>query len=588
MKNLVLALLSFFLLAVYVQARGVTVPSWIDQSNFLFEEFNLDFATIMPEAASQFGFWQFDKETTNLQNDMETRNLKFTTKWLESLRNMLKSESDPDLKSDIQVMLTFVQQMQEYDQINKKVGKVSVDWGPGAILGNVAILLYTGAPDQRKKDALERFHRYVRGFGHTPPILMAQQKRIRYLMELSTPKIKFFPRKQSLQKDIYDSEAVLSSLKKYLASSGLSGWESDFSEFQKQTQDFNKFLIKEVMPFSRANANIPREIYAYNLKTNGIDVSPEELIKLGQVDYENLYPKFTETAKLVSERNHLSHSNPAAVMAFLRQNKVVKQNDVLALYNKVGNELSSIIREHDLITLPSDPLLLQVMTPAESSVSPIPHLDMPPIVGNQGEKPVFKIPASEFGPTIDDFSYEAAAYSLLAHEGRPGHDLQIRSLIDPAKISKIRGTYAFNSTNIEGWGMYSEMVIFPFLTPEQQLAGLQLRLLRIIRMIMEPQLELGLVSTDQISAKIQNELGYTKKWSETEAWRYSTLTGQAPTYQFGYRKIDSVKNRVKKAIGESFNDKCFNDGYISMGLLPIDTIGDRLVQILKCDPATIK
>ena len=43
--------------------------------------------------------------------------------------------------------------------------------------------------------------------------------------------------------------------------------------------------------------------------------------------------------------------------------------------------------------------------------------------------------------------------TLTAHEARPGHEMQFAKIIE-AGVSVARALFAFNSTNVEGWGLY--------------------------------------------------------------------------------------------------------------------------------------
>jgi len=59
--------------------------------------------------------------------------------------------------------------------------------------------------------------------------------------------------------------------------------------------------------------------------------------------------------------------------------------------------------------------------------------------------------------------------------------------------------------------------------------------------------------------------------------------GQAPTYYYGLKKILAGKAKLKSKLGASFRDRCFHDGLLSMGLLPIDLAMDQLTRTLRCN-----
>ena len=58
-------------------------------------------------------------------------------------------------------------------------------------------------------------------------------------------------------------------------------------------------------------------------------------------------------------------------------------------------------------------------------------------------------------------------------------------------VSLARVRYAFNSTNAEGWGLYSEYLIKPYMPLEGQLISLQMRLQRAARAFLDPELQSG-------------------------------------------------------------------------------------------------
>src|SRR4029077_4553585 len=104
----------------------------------------------------------------------------------------------------------------------------------------------------------------------------------------------------------------------------------------------------------------------------------------------------------------------------------------------------------------------------------------PRLLGNTGEIGEFVLPvnvpdASGKLRKFDAFTFEAASWPLTAHEARPGHELQFASMIEQ-RVSDARVLFAFNSTNVEGWRLYSEWLIEPYEPAEGRLICYQHRL----------------------------------------------------------------------------------------------------------------
>ena len=103
-------------------------------------------------------------------------------------------------------------------------------------------------------------------------------------------------------------------------------------------------------------------------------------------------------------------------------------------------------------------------------------MSQPRLLGNTGEPGEFVIPTSnpnaDSKAEMDDFTYDAITWDLTAHEARPGHELQFAAMLE-AGVSTARAVFAFNSANVEGWGLYSEQLVKPYLSPEGQLGVLR-------------------------------------------------------------------------------------------------------------------
>ncbi len=121
----------------------------------------------------------------------------------------------------------------------------------------------------------------------------------------------------------------------------------------------------------------------------------------------------------------------------------------------------------------------------------------PPLLNNTGQQGEFVLPlnmpagaGSAKAEKVDDYTFDAGSWTLIAHEARPGHELQFDSMVEHG-VSIARSRYAFNSTNVEGWGLYAEYITKPYMPLEGQLISLQFRLLRAIRAFSDPELQAG-------------------------------------------------------------------------------------------------
>jgi hypothetical protein len=161
-----------------------------------------------------------------------------------------------------------------------------------------------------------------------------------------------------------------------------------------------------------------------------------------------------------------------------------------------------------VVDLPNRPMIMRLASDAESAQQPAPHFDPAPLIGNTGEQGTFVLPvgnpsADGKSEAYDDFNNPGVAWTLSAHEGRPGHELQFTAMVERG-VSQARSLFAFNSVNVEGWALYAESEMLPSEPVDGQMFALQFRLLRAARAMLDPMLNLGLISRED-AGKILSE-----------------------------------------------------------------------------------
>jgi uncharacterized protein (DUF885 family) len=181
--------------------------------------------------------------------------------------------------------------------------------------------------------------------------------------------------------------------------------------------------------------------------------------------------------------------------------------------------------------------------------------------------PVLKTLPKNSAP-YDDFTYPAVSWTLTAHEGRPGHDLQFTTVQDKG-ISEARSRFGVNAANHEGWALYAEAITLPYMPIEGQFISLQFQLLRSARAFLEPELHLGKITTDEALRVLTEDAGYSKFFAQQEIQRYTTkIPGQAPSYFYGFERLAQLRSEVEQKLGQKFNQQHFHDFILEQGFMP--------------------
>jgi uncharacterized protein (DUF885 family) len=278
-------------------------------------------------------------------------------------------------------------------------------------------------------------------------------------------------------------------------------------------------------------------------------------------------------APVVAKAEGIDATDYRDVLKALKKQQLTR-DQVEPWYHEVLGHIEATIRDKAIVTLPKRKMQMRLASEAEAAQVPAPHVDPPPFLINHGERGTFVLTMGNPGngkdnsQAYDDFTFKAAAWTLTAHEGRPGHELQFAAMVERG-VSLARSLFAFNSVNVEGWALYAESEMLPYEPPAGQFAALQARLMRAARAYLDPMLNLGLITRERAHDVLTHEVGLSEAMARQELDRYTfDSPGQATAYFYGYLRLQQLRLETELALGDRFDRKAFNDFVIGQGLLP--------------------
>jgi uncharacterized protein (DUF885 family) len=285
----------------------------------------------------------------------------------------------------------------------------------------------------------------------------------------------------------------------------------------------------------------------------------------------------------IAKKYKLTSTNYRDVILFLKKNQIIGDS-ILPIYESHLSVIENIIRQNKIVSLPNRPAIIRIATAAETAQSPAPHMVPPPFLNNTGQRGVFVLPlnmpaaAGEKLDKYDDFTFDAASWTIIAHEVRPGHEMQYDKMVEEG-VSQARALYAFNSTNVEGWGLYSEYIILPYMPVEGQLISLDYRLLRAARAFLDPELQAGTITQQQAMDVLMNDVVSSHAFAQQEVERYTLRApGQANSYFYGFTKMIALRKDTEQALGSKFNQLRFHNFVLSQGILPPALIKEAVME----------
>ncbi len=549
-------------------AASIAASDWVERSNGYATLVLEQMAAFNPESAGGFGVAGVDGNVVDLGPQLYERNLAASGKLLATLESALGEEQDRRVRQDLGILIKSVRDNIETAKLEREHMLPYLNLSQ-TVFGGVRALIDPQIARERYPAAIERMHKYAGLATGTVPV--AELARDRSAERFDVDGL-VGPYRAQVEQDLARSETLIDGIGELLEGTDLEGWRDSYETLAKQLRDYNDWVRAEILPRAREDFRLPPVLYANALKNWGVDDSPEALIETATKGYMDIRNEMEALAPLVAREKGYKTRDYRAVIGLLKRDGAIDGDELLDHYHNVLRDLEEIIVREDLLTLPQRDAGIRVATAAETAVQPAPHLDPPPLIGNTGEYPVFVIPQlkqNEDGSWVQtDDTYAAGAWTLTAHEARPGHELQFSSIVEE-DVSIARAVFAFNSANVEGWALYAEAIVRPYLPLEAQLISLQYRLMRAGRMFLDPMLNLGMISPDEAKRLIVDDMAIGESWAQTEVERYTyRIPGQATAYYYGYNKMQTLRVLTELKLRERFDAKAFHDFVLAQGLLP--------------------
>ncbi|MEN8179740.1 MAG: DUF885 domain-containing protein [Pseudomonadota bacterium] len=565
------------ILTALIIANAHADSSWIEQSNVHARQVMEMNARYNPERVSAQGLESYDENIMDLGQGVFERRQQDARRMIEHLQQELDKTVEPRVTQDLHILTKRLQDNLRARQLHHQLMLPYYNLSEWLYSGFQS-LLDKRVDSRRYPAALSRLKKYTgRQQGFTPIVELAKDRTREafkntqligpYIVELNQDR-------ENLTRYIEGISDLFKTLK-------LDGWQEEFDLLKKQLLGYDEWIVENVAPRARASHLLPPEIYAQNLKDFGVEMDPKDLMRIAQFSFSDIRNEMQSLAKSLAQIHKLPSDDYIDVIDAFKKDQL-DSDRIVDFYQQRMNEIDLIIKQNRLISLPQRETAIRLATEAESARIPAPYLDTPQILGNTGQTPEFVLPLNnpnaKEGGALDDFTFAAVAWTLAAHEVRPGHELQMSSMIEQG-VSLARALYAFNSANVEGWALYAEAIMQSYFPPEGQFFTLQLRLLRAARAFLDPMLNLGQITPDEAKQFLITQVGFSEGMASQEVDRYTfQMPGQATSYFYGYTRLMALRTETELKLKQDFDQQTYHDFLIAQGLLPLDLLRQAVLE----------
>ncbi len=334
------------------------------------------------------------------------------------------------------------------------------------------------------------------------------------------------------------------------------------------------FINDEYLPATRDSVGLDKlpdglAWYAFNAKNSTTtDMSPAAIHQLGLDEVARIHG---EIRKLMAETGFKGSLQD--FFKFMQTDPRFSFKDepaLLAYYRALEDRINKRIPEQFSLT-PKAPFEIRPVEEFRAKSAAGGEYQSP---SEDGSRPgVFYVNTYDL-PTRKTWDAE----DLYLHEAIPGHHFQL------ALQQELQGVPAFRrfggeTAFIEGWGLYAESLgksLGVYETPYDYFGYLQNELWRAIRLVTDTGLHSKGWTRDQVIKYMLDNSAESETQATAEAERYIAWPGQALAYKIGELKIQELRAKAEKELGDKFDIRQFHAEVLKDGSVPLDVLEAKI------------
>jgi uncharacterized protein (DUF885 family) len=354
-----------------------------------------------------------------------------------------------------------------------------------------------------------------------------------------------------------------------------------YPAYQKLIDYFREILPKTTTDDGVWKLQDGDNYYAYRLRENTTTtLKPDEVHELG----------LREVARIEGEMRAILEANGFAGQPigetmdklgkdprFLFSNDEKGRADALAEYRQLITQASDRSSKQLFLTAPRAKIEVRRVPEFKEATAPGAYYEPPAM---DGSRPGIFFANLRDMNEVPKWSMPTLAY----HEGVPGHHWQISTAEELKGLPQFRKVVPFTAY-AEGWALYCEWLAKQAGWYDQDSFGdlgrLRDELFRAVRLVVDTGIHAKRWTHEQAIAYMRDKTGMGQKEVQSEIERYIVMPGQACAYKVGMLKIQELRARAEKELGEKFDQREFHDAVLKNGALPLEILEEQINEYIR-------
>ncbi len=354
-----------------------------------------------------------------------------------------------------------------------------------------------------------------------------------------------------------------------------------------QLRSYQAWLKSDLLPRSNGDFRIGAATFSKKLLYDDMVTTPlDRLLEIGMADLRKNQAEFRRVA------HDVDPTRPATAVLVELQSMHPAPDQLMQTFRNTFDGLIAFIKEHYIITLPSDRRPTLQETPPFERATTAASMDTPGPFEKVATEAYFNVTLPGPHDSPEEVAGLMAGFNIgtivstAVHEAFPGHFVQY--LWENRAPSKLRRVLSAN-TNVEGWAHYTEQMMLDegYAQPRVgakdlresrliRLGQLQDALLRDARFVAGIQMHRGTFTLEQARQFFVKEGFQSPKIAEIETER-GTADPTYLYYTLGKLQIMKLREDLRKKQGAAFSLGKFHDDFMSQGYPPIAIVRRALL-----------
>jgi uncharacterized protein (DUF885 family) len=354
------------------------------------------------------------------------------------------------------------------------------------------------------------------------------------------------------------------------------------------------WLDQQLVPNAKGDFRLGRKLYDEKLKLAlNSSLSRAEIRQRAEAEMQRVRTDMYQIAAGVLKSRHSALPLPLQADAAQQQRAIETalefaysdrpaRDQVVEFAKQTLADATKFTREHNLVTVPDDPVKIIIMPKFQQGVS-VAYCDSPGPL-DKGQDTYFAIspiPADWKQAQVDSFlrEYNSRQIHLLSiHEAMPGHYLE--GAISGRNPSILRGVLR-SGLFAEGWAVYTERMMteagYRQDDPLYKLVQLKFYLRSVSNAILDQGVHVDGWSKAQ-AMELMTHQAFQQQSEAEGKWRRAQLTSaQLPTYFVGVQEQLDMRAAAQARWGQDFTLRRYHDAVLSHGAPPVRFVRELLL-----------